>query len=132
METIMFLVVLASAIWAAIDASRIQMYKYKTFLGGSVGVFLGCALLWIVCFPLYLVTRSKIVGGRAELKDQYKKSAQTQTGATQTASTSPGTNPPPAMLNTDKMEQLKRLAELKESKVLTEEEFVHEKSKILG
>lgn len=37
-----------------------------------------------------------------------------------------------AMLNTDKMEQLKRLAELKESKVLTEEEFVHEKSKILG
>jgi hypothetical protein len=58
------LMVLASAIWASQDASRIGLKQYKARLaGGPVGVFFAMWLLWIIAFPWYLVVRSRIKAG---------------------------------------------------------------------
>ncbi len=59
----------ATSIWAAWDSARLGIKRYRTvFSFHPDGVFLFCALLWIVGMPLYLVARNKVVKGRAALK----------------------------------------------------------------
>jgi hypothetical protein len=63
-------IVFATAIWAAIDSSKIQLKRYKSGISyGPVVLFLGFAFLWIVAFPWYLLLRYKIKTGTAVLKD---------------------------------------------------------------
>ena len=72
----MAIVLITTAIWAGLDARKIEFKKYKTSLGSTIygggGVFAGVLLLWIIFFPWYLYSRDKILSGRAELKDKYK------------------------------------------------------------
>jgi len=62
--------VLGTAIWAAIDSSKIQLKRYKSGISyGPVVLFFGFLFLWIVAFPWYLIVRYKIKTGTATLKD---------------------------------------------------------------
>ena len=68
-----YIVILITALWAAIDAYRIGLSKYK--VGGPTGpviTFLGCVLLWILVFPWYLINKGKIARGEAVLKNPVK------------------------------------------------------------
>ena len=65
-----FLMVLGSAAWASIDSAALGLQRFKSRLAVSpVAVFLAIALLWILCFPTYLMLRQKIQAGELELKD---------------------------------------------------------------
>ena len=61
------LVVVGTAIWAAIENSKLKLSQYKSGLN-SLLMFIGCCLLWIVVFPFFLVLHSKVNNGVAELK----------------------------------------------------------------
>ena len=62
--------VLGTALWAAIDSSKLQLKRYKSGISyGPVVLFIACALLWIIGFPWYLSMRHKIKTGTAVLKD---------------------------------------------------------------
>jgi hypothetical protein len=64
-------VIWGTAIWAAIDSSKIQLKCYKSGIAcGPVVLFLGVLLLWVIAFPWYLAVRYKIKTGVAALKDE--------------------------------------------------------------
>ncbi len=59
--------ILFSAIWAAMDSTKVGARHFRGWLGrGPMGVFGLVAILWIVAFPAYLVLRERIRGGMAE------------------------------------------------------------------
>jgi hypothetical protein len=63
-------VVFGTALWAALDSSKIQLQRYKSGIAyGPVVLFFCFLLLWIVAFPWYLTVRYKIKTGAAVLKD---------------------------------------------------------------
>lgn len=67
---ITFLMVLGTALWAAIDSSKIQLGRYKSLFTGCrpAVLFIGIVCMgWIFVFPLYLSTRHKIRTGVAAL-----------------------------------------------------------------
>ena len=65
-----WIMVLGTAIWAAIDSSKLQLSRYKSGISyGPAVLFIACALLWIVGFPWYLSMRYKIRTGTAILKE---------------------------------------------------------------
>ncbi len=76
---IVWLLVIGSAIWVAIDASNLGVKR--GCLGGGVldmgvaGWFFSLLLIWIVGFPAYLAQRSKYVA-RARLKNQPPEAEQ--------------------------------------------------------
>ncbi len=61
----LYLFVVASAIWVAVDASRLGAKRGALGGGlldmGPVAWFFACALLWIIALPCYLITRPKLV-----------------------------------------------------------------------
>ena len=62
-------ILILSSIWAGIDSSKIELKKYKSGISyGPIVLTILCLALWIVAFPWYLVVRSKIKDGKAELK----------------------------------------------------------------
>lgn len=72
--------VVITSIWAGLDAQKLGAGKLK--LGGladtsPAGWFAGCLLLWIVVFPLYLITRPKLtsVGGGVSGEPEMKRCA---------------------------------------------------------
>ena len=66
-----WIMVLGTALWAAIDSSKIQLKRYKSGISyGPVILFFGFVLVWFVAFPWYLVVRHKIKTGTAVLKDE--------------------------------------------------------------
>jgi hypothetical protein len=66
-----WIMVLGTALWAAIDSTKIQLRRYKSGISsGPVVLFVACALLWIVGFPWYLAMRYKIQTGAAILKPE--------------------------------------------------------------
>lgn len=69
------ILVLGTAIWAAIDAYQIEMDKYKLpITGHPVLIFFEVLLVWIIFFPAYLYSRSAVVAGTAPLKRSIEKS----------------------------------------------------------
>ena len=63
--------VLITAIWAAVDSSKIHLKRYRSGIScGPVVLFFGFLLLWVVAFPWYLSVRYKILTGTAVLKDR--------------------------------------------------------------
>lgn len=148
----------AAPIWAAVDASSLQGYKYD--LGGpksGLSAFLWVFLLWIVGFPWYLVNRGKIKDGTALVKPEFQddpppdrtpeRLAALQALQARRASTAhpayavpmaavPMAPAAPAPVQPDtievRYEQIRRLGELRDKGILTEEEFAGEKRKILG
>jgi len=70
---IMWLIVIGSAIWSAIDSSRIELHKYKSGVSyNPIILFIGIVGIWIVGFPWYLIVRGKILNGTAVLKDKFR------------------------------------------------------------
>jgi NhaP-type Na+/H+ or K+/H+ antiporter len=75
-SSVMQIMILGTALWAAIDSSKIQLKRYKSGISyGPVVVFLCFVFLWIVAFPWYLIVRNKIKAGTAILKDEITKNA---------------------------------------------------------
>jgi hypothetical protein len=71
-----YFVIFGTAIWAAIDSSKIQLKRYKSGVSyGPIVLFIGFVLLWIIAFPWYLIVRYKIKNGTAVLKDEATKVA---------------------------------------------------------
>ena len=71
-----WVMVLGTAIWVAIDSSKIHLKRYKSGISyGPVALFFACVLLWIIGFPWYLAMRYKIKAGTAILKDEVPKDA---------------------------------------------------------
>lgn len=67
---LMWIIILLTAVWAAIDSSKLQLRRYKSGISYSpVILFLLFLLLWIVAFPWYLSMRYKIRTGKAVLKE---------------------------------------------------------------
>jgi hypothetical protein len=66
--------VLASIIWAALDAKRVGLWRYKTGISGSPTTLLFLLLIlgWPIVFPWYLGVRLKIWAGVAQLRDEYQ------------------------------------------------------------
>ena len=73
MAVIVLLLVLGTAIWAAIDSSKLGVRSGCLGGGfadiGPAGWFFGVLLLWIIGFPLYLVTRPKYLARRTWVED---------------------------------------------------------------
>jgi uncharacterized membrane protein YccC len=65
------LVALATALWAAVDASQLKLHKYSGGIDHPILAFLAISCLWIVFFPLYLVIRSRRLAGELKLKKKY-------------------------------------------------------------
>jgi hypothetical protein len=63
---ISILSVVASSLWASFDSSQLRKEGATSAdLGGDpISVFLGCLLVWIVVFPLYLAKRSAFLRSR--------------------------------------------------------------------
>ncbi len=67
---LIYFLILGTAVWAAIDSSRIQLQRYRSGISyPPVVLFFGFLLLWVVAFPWYLSIRYKIKTGMAILKD---------------------------------------------------------------
>jgi hypothetical protein len=65
-----FFIVIGTAIWVAIDSSKIQLKRYKSGISyGPVVLFICFLLLWVVALPWYLIVRYKIKTGTAVLKN---------------------------------------------------------------
>ena len=64
------LILWGTSIWAAVDAHKIGLKKYKVSgPTGAVSTLILCLLLWIIVFPWYLVNKGKIARGEAKLKE---------------------------------------------------------------
>ena len=71
-----WIMVLGTALWAAIDSTKIHLKRYKSGISyGPVLLFIAIAFLWIIGFPWYLAMRYKIKTGTAVLKDEVPKAA---------------------------------------------------------
>lgn len=66
------MIVAATALWAAIDSSKLELHKYKGGTRGAFLVFLGVVLLWVFFFPLYMVVRAQLLSGELKLKQKYR------------------------------------------------------------
>jgi len=63
------IVVGLSSIWAAWDSSRIGLRRYKSQMANEpVVVLFKCVILWLLCFPWYLIIRQGIRRGLVPLK----------------------------------------------------------------
>ena len=79
-----WLMIIGTALWAAIDSSGIDLKKYKSGLSyGPVVLFFAIALLWIVGLPWYLHVRYRIKHGVAQLKESDQRTAQINQGSEQ-------------------------------------------------
>jgi len=123
MENLVFFLILGTSIWMAFDASKIG-YDKKDVGGiagmGPVGWFFAGLLLWIVSFPLYLASRNK-------LKDAAARKHGGQMGAGQKL----GSDGAPAAGTTDPLVAIKKLGELREAGMITDQEFENKKAKLL-
>jgi hypothetical protein len=142
-----WLLVIVTSIWVAVDASNIGARRgLIKGLGdmGPAGWFFCCLLVWIVGVPVYLAKRSEIKAAAALIVATSTPSdvAQlSQPPLTQRASCS---HPNPTAqgdqhdwsrtgsAKASKADELAKLAALRGSGVLTQEEFDVEKAKLLA
>lgn len=110
----MWVIVIGSAIWVLIDAKSIGVKKGVVPGMGNMGPwawFFVVLFLWIIGFPMYLYYRGK-----------FKQALPGAILATAPVSDYSSHN---------KLEQLEKLASLKERGILTEEEFLKKKQELL-
>ncbi len=113
---IVFLIVVATSIWVLFDArsSGIRKGLVKGLADlGPWGWFFACLFLWIVAFPVYLAKRTELKRAAASSRDAES------TGARSSA------------MAASEIEQLERLAALRQKGALTDEEFAAKKREIL-
>jgi hypothetical protein len=63
--------IIGTAIWASIDAGKIEIDRYDVrgpFPTSSTVTLIGCLLLWILVFPMYLIIKGKIARGEVSPK----------------------------------------------------------------
>lgn len=155
---VVWLAIIATSLWASIVSSRLEFQKYKSALSNHpVVIFIGHIILWIVVFPWFLTVRDQINDGTAELKGEFKgaprpvsaSARKAPQGSMETPQAIPELVPPPlpavmprkpapvpapSVVKTDsnRLEQLQKLADFKDQGVLTDEEFQAEKRRLLG
>jgi hypothetical protein len=141
---VIWLVIIGTSIWVAIDASNIGARRgLIRGLGnmGPAGWFFCCLLLWIIGFPVYLAKRSEIKVAAAG-----SNSRPSAPGDARQVVSNP--LPPPAWHPptqgqqhsgqvagsgiTSKADELIKLDALRRSGVLTEDEFAAQKAKLLS
>lgn len=114
MTQLIFLVVVGTSIWVFFDAKSIGV-KRGQIKGiadmNPFGWLLSCLLLWIVAFPIYLSKRNefKRISQQPQAKDDH--SSQNSISA---------------------LEQIEKLAAMKEAGIITEAEFLAKKKSLLG
>ena len=116
MGALILIIVLGTSIWVAFDANAIGVEKGQlegVADMGPAGWFFVCLLFWIVGFPLYLAKRGELKRINAEIAEGGTPVSQ---GATQTSY----------------LDELEKLAHLREKGILTEHEFQTQKAKLLG
>lgn len=59
MFSLILIIVVVTSIWVAADASSRNFKGGKFSFYGSFGWLIGCLLLWIVVFPVYLAQRNR-------------------------------------------------------------------------
>jgi len=142
MTAVILIVVIGTSIWVGIDAANIGAGKVGT---GPVGWCLFCLLLWIIGFPVYLAKRSGIKAAVAA-----SNAAGSNPGNADQVAQSPVGSPTfdrysdptaqgqqrfeagTASSVASKADELLKLDALRQSGVLTQEEFNAEKAKLLG
>ena len=144
---VVWLMVIATAVWAGISSSRLEFRKYKTSMSyHPATIFILHVMFWIVVFPYLLTVRDNIKDGSAELKNDYKHEVASPVPplpqcpmepppvpSTRSAQPVPPALPRPQVASVeDRFQQLQQLAQLKDQGILTETEFQSEKQKILG
>ncbi|MCA9919340.1 MAG: hypothetical protein KC445_15380 [Anaerolineales bacterium] len=66
---LVYVLIFATALWAAWDSSRIGLRRYKSIVSyGPIGLFFAISFLWPIAFPLYLAMKFRIRQGIAEVK----------------------------------------------------------------
>ena len=115
------IVVIGTSIWVYTDAQAIGVKKGQ--IAGLMDMnplswFLACLLLWIVSFPFYLAYRKEFMRINGKLP---KPSSSTSIVA-----------PAATMLTSDFDDQLRKLAKLRDEKIISEAEFEQKKRAILG
>ncbi len=63
----LYAIVILTTIWTAVDSHRLQISSSKkpySFNSGSFSWLLGCILLWIIVFPVYLFKRARTLKER--------------------------------------------------------------------
>ncbi len=118
MVWIVALIVIGSTIWVVVDSKKNQIPTYGeayTLNTGALTWFIGCVLLWICAFPLYLYRRQKF------LNQRRPKPA-------------PIVAPVPAVSNLPASleQELRTLAKLKADGIISEDEFQQKKCQLLG
>jgi hypothetical protein len=121
MDNIMWIIILVSAIWVLFDAKNIGV-KMGLIPGmgniGPWGWFFVTLLLWIVGFPMYLYYRGKfklaVAGESSAVSVPISGSAKSNRSESMA------------------IEDLEKLASLKEKGLITEGEFEAKKKQLLG
>lgn len=136
----MGLMVLATSIWMAVDASQLG-YDKRDVPGlagmGPVGWFLSGLLLWIVAFPFYLMKRGELKAAgerRRALLDQAMNALPPQVAAWGygTDVVPPGAGPPKPLDVDELTRELTKLDEMRASGLLTHDEFEEQKARLLA
>jgi hypothetical protein len=99
-------IIIATSLWVLFDARSIGFKRGQVkglFSMGPWGWFFGSLLLWIVCFPAYLLKRGEL----KQLTPIKRK-------------------------DDNSLEQLEKLGQLKEKGIITNKEFEAKKSEILS
>jgi len=73
MAAILFVIVIGTSIWVAVDASNLGVKRGSLGGGfadmGPTAWFFATLFIWIIGFPLYLATRPKYVSRRRQKND---------------------------------------------------------------
>jgi hypothetical protein len=142
MAAMIIVIVFGSSIWVAFDAASIGAGK-RSRTTGPVGWFLFCLLLWIIGFPVYLAKRSEIKAAAVASNVSVSTPVNAGQVAQNSVASPPGWYPQIAQSQqrvvedtasdvTSKADELVKFDALRQSEVLTQEEFNGEKAKLLS
>lgn len=128
MGELILLIVVGSSIWVVADAASLGARRGvrpgKNLDNGPVTWLIGCLLLWIVVFPMYLAARPQYV----EAKRRRVQLASTPPAPAPLAP--PAWNGRPAPVSA--VDELERLADLRDNGTLTVDEFEVLKGRVLA
>jgi hypothetical protein len=117
----MWIIVVGSAIWVLIDAKNIGVKKGLVPGLGNIGPwgwFFVTLLLWIIGFPMYLYYRN-----------DFKRAVAAEANAD---GPKVDVDPKPNTSDSNAIENIEKLASLRDKGVITEQEFEAKKKQLLG